>query len=180
MAKTTKKTDAYQTTGMIVVRDTATRIETRTDEDYAARIMGIERDALVAMLAAGPVATSDTHTAREGEPGSVVPDAFKRAYRTSGVPGSCGDSFAAWMKAETTTNAKEDGKDRTIANIPVLIAMAEENGVDYHDWIKSTDGWQGRFRMTFGNVMRPRLQKGGVMLWQGNEWRLDEKGAMRS
>lgn len=91
--------------------------------------------------------------------GSVVPAGFKQLYREIGVrQQDNGDFLAAIMAGHTIVL---DGKSEVI-DVDKVEALGYANGVDYPvsgygPSLSGTRGWQGRYRMTVGNMLRKRI-----------------------
>lgn len=84
--------------------------------------------------------------------GSVVREGYKEEYAARGDADNCGDWFAK-------TVIQIAGKGWT----PAYVALLEANAVPYEKYVKATLGWQGRARMTTGNMLRSRIAASGVL-----------------
>lgn len=83
--------------------------------------------------------------------GSIIKDKYKSKYRQHG--GSCGDNLSAKLKEFLTV--KEDGQQSV--DLSKLRALAVDNGVWKDQYLSLSPGQQ---RMTIGNRLRAKLQKG--------------------
>lgn len=95
--------------------------------------------------------------------GSVVPDKYKKLYAEQGHPTNCGDWYADTI-ARFCRVMDEKGKE--VIDIDRLCDIATANAVTPERYGKlgiETNGWQGRYRMTVGNMMRPRIAEKGFM-----------------
>lgn len=91
------------------------------------------------------------------ESGSVVKDKYRERYREEGHPDDCGDVVAGVM-AKTLKASGELDIDR-------LWKLAQANGIEYTKYMTGNRGWQGRARMSIGNVLRGRLRRGEGVNW---------------
>lgn len=88
--------------------------------------------------------------------GSVVKNEYRIRYAEAGHPNHCGD----WLA--NTLNNLVLGKSAT--DIERLEDIFAANGVDTTKYNHSTNGWQGRIRMTGRNMMARRIyMAGGIM-----------------
>lgn len=78
--------------------------------------------------------------------GSVVGSRYRARYAEMGHPTHCGDWLAFTLKNITTN---KEG-----VNVPMLDAIADLNGIDISKYRREGHGWQGRLRMTTGNLLR--------------------------
>jgi hypothetical protein len=83
---------------------------------------------------------------------SIVPQRYKVAYAAKG--GHNGDKVAKALKAATTTTNK-DGRE--CLDLPALVAIAKENGVDFAPYAGLNNGQK---RMCVGNKLRGILEAG--------------------
>jgi len=95
---------------------------------------------------------------------SVVRYAYKEKYRKAGNARGCGDWVHTALAAETL-----DG-DRKIDLVRFEAIMAE-NGIDTSRYNRTTNGWQGRLRMSAGISLRSKASKKGFFLIDGREVR---------
>jgi hypothetical protein len=42
----------------------------------------------------------------------------------------------------------------------LLRRLAEANGINFDRYVSDTRGWQGRARMSIGNILRARIRRG--------------------
>lgn len=97
------------------------------------------------------------------EGGSVVPDKYKKLYAAEGHPNDCGDWYANTIARFCRVN---DEKGKEVIDIDRLCDIAGANAVTPERFGKlgiETNGWQGRYRMTVGNMMRPRIAEKGFL-----------------
>lgn len=84
---------------------------------------------------------------------SVVKPKYKAAYSKRSIKGTCSDAFAAAFRAETVN---EDGD----LDIAALRRVASANSVSLAKYTTRNRGWEGRLRMTLGNLLRGLVKKG--------------------
>jgi len=101
----------------------------------------------------------DTHAdeAEEEKGGSVVKEEYRARYAEMGHPTHCGDDMATILNnlCQTTKNGTDLDRFETICNA---------NGVSLAKYNRTTNGWQGRLRMTGRNMLAKKIyEAGGVM-----------------
>lgn len=100
--------------------------------------------------------SSDDEDGDEGdepEPASVVKAKYKARYAKSEIRGTNDDAFAAAFRAATIN---DDG-DLDMARVA---RVARVNSVDMSAYKTTGRGWQGRQRMTLGNMLRAKVRHG--------------------
>jgi hypothetical protein len=95
--------------------------------------------------------------------GSVVPSGYKTIYREIGIRKQDNGDFLARLMADYCLIT--DGKKEVI-DCEKVEALASRNGVDYplasyNGYVQQTRGWEGRYRMTIGNMLRKRIADAG-------------------
>lgn len=115
--------------------------------------------------------TSDhAHETPESEeekpPASVVKVKYRAIYAELGHPTTCGDELANKLD-NLVKNAKG-------TNMEYFDAIMKANEIDMAKYSKTTNGWQGRYRMTGRNMLAKRVHaNGGVLhLPDGTELRM--------
>lgn len=109
------------------------------------------------------VAETEEEAAQEGDEeakGGVVPIKYRNEYKARGTPRGNGDAFFHYMEGAVGSGEKLD--------IAALDALAVANGVDNSKYDRSRHGWQGRLRMTTGNMLRSVLRKNAWTLKQAD------------
>jgi hypothetical protein len=92
----------------------------------------------------------------EGAEKSVVKAEYRARYAEAGHPAHCGDELAILINNLCLAKAGFD--------IPRFEAICEANGVDLNKYNRTTNGWQGRLRMTGRNVLAGKVfAAGGVV-----------------
>lgn len=86
--------------------------------------------------------------------GSVVPNRYRVMYAEAGHVDNCGDWMADWLKSRTV---KDDGR----ADITAIDILAGINEISLDKYDRTNRGWEGRLRMTFGNILRAKVAKTG-------------------
>lgn len=103
----------------------------------------------------------DTHADEAEEEkigGSVVKEEYRARYAEMGHPTHCGDDLAVVLNNLCQTT--KDGTD-----LARLETICEANGVNLGKYNRTTNGWQGRLRMTGRNLLaRKVFEAGGVLL----------------
>lgn len=111
----------------------------------------------------------------EQEGGSVVAPHYKAQYAADGHPNNNGDWFAQTMDSLKLVVAV--GK-RTVADVQALNTLFADNGIisedhkfgaAFHGTAPRTNGWEGRFRMGGGNMMRRKVADAGFMMAFGEK-----------
>jgi hypothetical protein len=102
----------------------------------------------------------------EEDHGSVVPGSFKALYAEIGVRKQ--DNGDEMVRVFANHTLILDGK-REVIDPEKVEALASRNGVEYPvsgygPAITGTRGWEGRYRMTVGNIMRKRIADAGVII----------------
>ena len=100
------------------------------------------------------VQVSEVETDEEEEefiPRSVVPIHYKVLYAEKGHPDHCGDEMALRLNNLLKTKGG--------LNLDGLEHLAQLNGIDTSRYDRTRNGWQGRLRMTVGNLLRNRVKK---------------------
>ena len=97
--------------------------------------------------------------------GSVVPSHFKQRYREVGIRKQDNGDFLAAVMVQHCVIL--DGKAEVI-DCEKVETLAQHNGVDYplesyNGFITGSRGWQGRYRMTVGNMLRKRVADAGFI-----------------
>lgn len=88
--------------------------------------------------------------------GSVVPDKYKEQYKEAGHPNTCGDWLANELKDRTTgSNGKLD--------VDAVDEIARLNGISLAKLNTTSNGWQGRYRMTARNMLVKVVAKQGFL-----------------
>jgi hypothetical protein len=87
------------------------------------------------------------------EPASVVKSKYKARYAKSELKATNDDAFAVAFHAATFN---EDGE----LDMQLVRAVARANGVSLVKYGTSSRGWQGRQRMTLGNILRGMVRHG--------------------
>lgn len=107
--------------------------------------------------------------------GSVVDASYKRQYAEDGHPGNNGDWLNqqfALLKLVTI-----EGK-KTRTDVQALNTVFADNGVisedhafgrAFHGTSPRTNGWEGRFRMSGGNMLRKRVADAGYLVAFGEK-----------
>jgi hypothetical protein len=97
----------------------------------------------------------------ERKSGGIVKGKYKARYAARGNPRGCND----WLQntlAPLTLN--EFGKLR----VAEFEAILDANGVKHAHWNRTTNGWQGRLRMSGGIALRTKVaEQYGLMLPDG-------------
>src|SRR5215469_17007406 len=83
---------------------------------------------------------------------SVVQAKYKARYRALGNYRGCGDWLHQTLEAETV-----DGFGKL--DLPRFEAICDENGVDLGKYNRTSNGWQGRLRMTGRILLRGKIRK---------------------
>jgi hypothetical protein len=87
---------------------------------------------------------------------SVVKAEYRARYAEAGHPAHCGDELAVLINNLCLAKAGFD--------IPRFEAICAANGVDLSKYNRTTNGWQGRLRMTGRNVLAGKVfAAGGVV-----------------
>jgi len=87
---------------------------------------------------------------------SVVKAEYRARYAEAGHPAHCGDELAILINNLCLAKAGFD--------IPRFEAICAANGVDLSKYNRTTNGWQGRLRMTGRNVLAGKVfAAGGVV-----------------
>lgn len=95
----------------------------------------------------------------EPEVQSVVPDKYKLLYAEIGIEGQDnGDWMAALFLRYC--HIKESG--RSLIDCEKVSLLAYANGID-REPVPGSRGWEGRFRMTMGNLLRKRVADQGYI-----------------
>lgn len=110
----------------------------------------------------------------EKDGGSVVAPHYKRQYAEDGHPNNNGD----WLNgilAELNLVVVEGKKTRT--DVQGLNTLFADNGIisedhkfggAFHGTAPRTNGWEGRFRMSGGNMLRRKISDAGVLIAFGD------------
>lgn len=101
----------------------------------------------------------------EPEGGNIVPIKYRLRY---GSEQHCGDQMAQVLKQAVTA---QDAEGKDFCSEPVLIQIADQNGVDYTKWAHLNIGQR---RMNLGNVLRGKLNRGQEVrvletIWEAKE-----------
>jgi hypothetical protein len=104
---------------------------------------------------------SEAEEAEEDERGgSVVPEKYKQRYKEQGTPNTCGDWLAVEMSERTTL--PKGGVDAD-----AVVEIARLNGLDMAKVsalaTKTSNGWQGRLRMTVRNMLVKKVAVAGFL-----------------
>jgi len=87
---------------------------------------------------------------------SVVKAEYRARYAEAGHPAHCGDELALLINNLCLAKAGFD--------IPRFEAICNANGVDLSKYNRTTNGWQGRLRMTGRNVLAGKVfAAGGIV-----------------
>jgi hypothetical protein len=99
----------------------------------------------------------DEHADEEEEDkGSVVAEKYRAKYAEMGHPTHCGDDLATLLNNLCQTKNETDlGRFEAICNA---------NGVDLSKYNRTTNGWQGRLRMTGRNLLARKVYEAGGLL----------------
>jgi len=90
--------------------------------------------------------------------GSVVSERYRAKYAEQGHPTHCGDDLAILLNNLCQT-------DKNGTDLERFEAICEANGVSLAKYNRTTNGWQGRLRMTGRNMLARRVyENGGVLL----------------
>lgn len=111
----------------------------------------------------------------EKKGGSVVDDGYKRQYAEDGHPNNNGD----WLNEvfATLRLVTVEGK-KTRTDTQALNSVFAENGIitedhkfggAFHGTAPRTNGWEGRFRMSGGNMLRKRVADAGFLMAFGEK-----------
>jgi hypothetical protein len=93
----------------------------------------------------------------EPEEKSVVKAEYRARYAENGTPNTCNDELAQLLNNLCLTKAGID--------MPRFEAICFANGVDLSKYNRTTNGWQGRLRMTGRNILAGRVfAAGGLVL----------------
>ena len=119
--------------------------ETEDDEEYANYIRWNEE--------------YDTHAdeAEEEKGGSVVKDEYRARYAEMGHPTHCGDDMAVILNNLCQT-------DKSGTDIQRFETICNANGVSLAKYNRTTNGWQGRLRMTGRNLLAKKVYEAGGVL----------------
>ena len=107
--------------------------------------------------------------------GSVVDPAYKRQYAEDGHPNHNGDWLAFLL--ESLGIVTVEGKKRR-TDVQTLNKLFADNGIisedhkfggAFHGTAPRTNGWEGRFRMSGGNRLRPIAAKRGYVIAFGEK-----------
>jgi len=93
---------------------------------------------------------------------SVVGYKYKARYRAAGNYRGCGD----WLHQELELRTV-DGFGKL--DLPAFEAICEENGVSLEKYNRTSNGWQGRLRMTGRILLRSKILKSGSLLVEGEK-----------
>ena len=94
----------------------------------------------------------------EHEPHSVVDEKYRAKYAEMGHPTHCGDDLAILLNNLCQTTKEGTDLER-------FEAICNANGVRLDKYNRTTNGWQGRLRMTGRNLLSRRVfEAGGVVL----------------
>lgn len=117
--------------------------------------------------------------------GSVVAPHYKRQYAEDGHPNNNGD----WLNgifAELKLVVVEGKKTRTdVQGFNTLFAdngiISEDHkfGGAFHGTAPRTNGWEGRFRMSGGNMLRRKISDAGVLIAFGETIEVPEAFAAK-
>lgn len=121
----------------------------------------------------------------EREGGSVVAPHYKRQYAEDGHPNNNGD----WLNgifADLKLVVVEGKKTRT--DVQGFNTLFAENGIisedhkfggAFHGTAPRTNGWEGRFRMSGGNMLRRKISDAGVLIAFGERIEVPEAFAAK-
>lgn len=107
--------------------------------------------------------------------GSVVDPSYKRQYAEDGHPGNNGD----WLNGQFALLklVTIEGK-KTRTDVQALNTLFADNGIisedhafggAFHGTSPRTNGWEGRFRMSGGNMLRKRVADAGHLIAFGEK-----------
>jgi len=101
----------------------------------------------------------DAHAdeAEEEKGGSVVKEEYRARYAEMGHPTHCGDDLAVLLN-----NLCQTSKNGT--DLSRFEAICEANGVNLAKYNRTSNGWQGRLRMTGRNMLAKRVYEAGGVL----------------
>ena len=146
--------------------------------DFEVELDEVGDDTLSFILEAADEAGIDPEAGYEEEDhtpgGSVVADAYKKAYAEAGHPTHCGDWLAQFWFVNKPTKSVVDGGKTTVLDVDEADRLFLQNGVDsstskwgavFHDKKAPTNGWEGRFAMSGLNILRKRVADAGQLLW---------------
>ena len=85
--------------------------------------------------------------------GSVVKPKYKAIYAKNELKDTNNDAFAHAFAEFTVT---EDGE----LDVARVITVARDNGIDTKKYSSRNRGWEGRLRMTIGNILRGKVRRG--------------------
>lgn len=101
----------------------------------------------------------DTHAdeAEEEKGGSVVKDEYRARYAEMGHPTHCGDDMATILNNLCQT-------DKAGTDLERFETICNANGVSLAKYNRTTNGWQGRLRMTGRNLLAKKVYEAGGIL----------------
>jgi hypothetical protein len=101
---------------------------------------------------------AETEGAEEEEkvPASVVKEEYRARYAEAGHPSHCGDELAVLLNNLCLTKSGID--------MARFEAICEANDVNLSKYNRTTNGWQGRLRMTGRNLLASRVFAAGGVL----------------
>lgn len=117
----------------------------------------------------------DEEETEEGDKSaSVVKPKYKARYAERALKGTCSDAMAKAFAAFTKLN--DEGKPDPKGDLDMgrVRQVAADNGVSLKGYKTSGRGWQGRQRMTLGNILRGMIRQGtdvkvGTQSFKGDE-----------
>lgn len=143
-----------------------TKRNTKTETKAASQSAAEETTAAMAKAIADSAieaATSDTL------PKSVVAVGYKSEYRaralaagrTSKASRRCNGD---WLALELEARCLDDNEKLIVHEFEAIL---DENGVVHSHWNRTTNGWQGRLRMSGSMSLRAKLKKDGFLMMGG-------------
>ena len=94
----------------------------------------------------------------EEKGGSVVKEEYRARYAEAGHPSTCGDDLATIL--DNLCQTKSNGTD-----LERFEAICEANGISLAKYNRTSQGWQGRLRMTGRNMLARKVwENDGVLL----------------
>jgi hypothetical protein len=109
--------------------------------------------------------------ADEAEPepsGSVVKEEYRARYAEMGHPTHCGDWLAEFLNERCIVG---DGKETDLGRFE---AICNANEISLAKYNRTTNGWQGRLRMTGRNLLKAVVVRTGFILVPNGDGLIDK------